>query len=174
MPSQPERQGGSPGPSLPAVRRPGGTIVVVVPILVVLITFLFWHLTWFGRRLTDREMSQYLADTSVPHKTQHALSQLAERITRGDVAARRWYPLVLKLAADKESGLRLMSAWVMGQDNNCREFHEALRKLLDDPQPMVRWNAALALVRFADPAGEPQWRLMFRPYSARRPQAGLV
>ena len=63
----------------------------MVPALLVLVTFLFWYQTWFGRRLTDREISQYLSDTSVPHKTQHALTQLAERMARGDAAARQWY-----------------------------------------------------------------------------------
>jgi hypothetical protein len=49
----------------------------------VLITFLFWYQTWFGRPLTDREMGQYLADTRAPHKIQHALAQLSSRMARG-------------------------------------------------------------------------------------------
>src|SRR5260370_6532863 len=82
--------------TLSSVRRPGAGVIATVPILVVVITFLFWYLTWFGRRLSDPEMDQYLADTSVPHKTQHALSQLAERIQRGDPRAGRWYPHLLR------------------------------------------------------------------------------
>jgi biotin carboxyl carrier protein len=163
-------------PALPAgkLRRPAGTVIVLVPVLVVLITFLFWYQTWFGRQLSDREMDHYLTDTSVPHKTQHALSQLAGRMARRDAAARRWYPLVLRLAGDKEPQLRSMSAWVMGQDNRSEEFHQALRKLVQDREPVVRWNAALALVRFHDAAGEPQLRLMLRPYALLAPQAGTV
>ncbi len=165
-----------PTPALPAgnVRRPAGTVIALVPLLVVLITFLFWYQTWFGRQLTDREMDHYLADTSVPHKTQHALSQLAERMARRDAAARRWYPLLLRLAGNKEPQLRSMSAWGMGQDNTSEEFHRALRKLVQDADPMVRWNAALALVRFHDAAGEPQLRLMLRPYALLAPRAGTV
>ncbi len=163
-------------PTLPAgkVRRPTGTVIVLVPALAVLITFLFWYQTWFGRQLTDREMDHYLTDTSVPHKTQHALSQLAGRMARQDAAARRWYPLLLRLAGSKEPQLRSMSAWVMGQDNTSEEFHQALRKLVEDAEPMVRWNAALALVRFHDAAGEPQLRLMLRPYALLAPRAGTV
>ncbi|MGA2628882.1 MAG: HEAT repeat domain-containing protein [Terriglobia bacterium] len=146
----------------------------MVPALLVLVTFLFWYQTWFGRRLTDREISQYLSDTSVPHKTQHALTQLAERMARGDAAARQWYPQVIRLAASKESGFRVMAAWVMGQDRNAPEFHSALLRLLGDAEPMVRRNAALALVRFGDAAGRPELRAMLRPYSVVAPAAGTV
>ena len=154
--------------------RPGGTVIIVVPVLLVVITFLFWYQTWFGRPLRDQEMANYLSDFSAPHKTQHALSQLAERIARGDAAARRWYPQIVRLSGSSELGLRLMAAWVMGQDNKSPEFHQALRKLVEDPEAMVRWNAALALTRFDDAAGEPQLRLMLRECIVRAPQAGTV
>jgi hypothetical protein len=147
---------------------------LIVPILVILVTFLFWYQTWFGRPLSDREMSQYLSDTSVPHKTQHALAQLSNRIARGDGAARRWYPEIITLAQNKEPQLRAMAAWVMGQDNHCQEFHQALRRLLDDPAPLARWNAALALVRFGDAAGEPQLRAMLQPFTLTAPRAGTL
>ena len=148
--------------------------IVVVPVLLVLVTFLFWYQTWWGRRLSLEDMRQCLSDTSAPHKTQHALSQLAEQMARGDPAARQWYPQVLKLAENKEAQLRLMVAWVMGQDNQTAAFHQMLLKLLRDPEAMVRWNAALALVRFSDPAGEPELRFMLRPYGLLAPQSGTV
>ena len=146
--------------------------IAVVPVLLVVITFLFWRETWFGRRLTDREMSQYLTDTSVPHKTQHALAQLSERMARGDASARQWYPQVLALAANRESEFRLMAAWVMGQDNKSEEFYVALRKLVGDPDPMVRCNAALA--RFGDASGRAELRAMLEPFPLRAPQAGTI
>ncbi len=148
--------------------------IILVPILLVLITFLFWYQTWFGRRLTDREISQYLSDVSVPHKTQHALAQLAERLSRGDATARQWYPQVMQLAESKESGFRVMAAWVMGQDGHVAEFHSPLLKLLNDPEPMVRRNASLALVRFGDASGRAELRAMLEPYSVTAPAAGVV
>ena len=148
--------------------------IAVVPVLLVLITFLFWYQTWFGRRLSDSEMADCLSQSSSPHKTQHALAQLADRMTRGDAAARRWYPQVVALAASKQSGLRLMAAWVMGQDNQSPEFHEALRKLLADSEPMVRGNAALALARFGDASGRAELRAMLRPFTLTAPQAGTL
>jgi len=153
---------------------PRNTAIVIVPILLVLITFLFWYQTWFGRGLSDHEMAQVLADTSVPHKTQHALAQLSDRIARGDPTVKRWYPQLLALAQNKESQLRLEAAWAMGQDNHSEEFHQALRKLIDDPVPMVRWNAALALVRFSDGGGEPQLRAMLQPFTLNASDGGTI
>jgi hypothetical protein len=153
---------------------PRNTLIFMVPILVVLITFLFWYQTWFGRPLSEREMSQYLSDTSIPHKTQHALAQLSDRMAHGDGMARRWYPEIIALAQNKETQLRSMAAWVMGQDNHCEEFHQTLLRLVDDPAPLVRWNAALALARFGDAAGEPQLREMLQPFTLAAPQAGTL
>ena len=149
-------------------------LIVFVPILLVLITFLFWYQTWFGSPLSDEQMEKYLTDTSIPHKTQHALAQLSARMARGDAAARRWYPELLALARRPEPQYRLMAAWAMGQDNHAEEFHQALRSLVADPEPTVRWNAALALVRFGDGSGEPQLRAMLEPYTLVAPAAGTL
>jgi len=149
-------------------------VIAIVPVLLVLVTFLFWYQTWFGRRLSDAELGKYLSDTSKPRETQHALSQLAEQMARGDPAVRQWYPRVVALSGNKESGLRVMAAWVMGQDNRSEEFHTALKPLLDDPDPMVRRNAALALVRFGDSSGRAELRAMLQPYPLTAPQAGKV
>jgi multidrug efflux pump subunit AcrA (membrane-fusion protein) len=110
----------------------------------------------------------------VPHKTQHALAQLSDRIARGDPTVKRWYPQLLALAQNKESQLRLEAAWAMGQDNHSEEFHQALRKLMDDPVPMVRWNAALGLARFGDGAAEPQLRSMLQPFTIGAPEPGTI
>ena len=164
----------SPGGGIGALGSPRNTVIVIVPILLVLITFLFWYQTWFGRRLSDQEMAQDLTDTSVPHKTQHALEQLSDRIERGDPTVKRWYPQLLALAQNQESQLRLEAAWAMGQDNHSAEFHQALRKLIDDPVPLVRWNAALALARFGDGAAEPQLRSMLQPFTIVAPDPGTI
>ena len=153
---------------------PRNTFILIIPILAVLITFLFWYQTWFGRPLSDQEMGQYLSDTSVPHKTQHALAQLSNRMARGDGTTQRWYPEIVALAQNKEPQLRSMAAWVMGQDNHSQEFHQTLRKLVDDPAPLVRWNAALALARFGDAAGEPQLAAMLQPFTLTAPRAGTL
>jgi biotin carboxyl carrier protein len=153
---------------------PRNTFIIVVPILVVLVTFLFWYQTWFGRPLSDQEMGQYLSDTSVPHKTQHALTQLSDRMARGDATTGRWYPQVISLAGSKQPQFRSMAAWVMGQDNRCEAFQRTLHGLLDDPAPLVRSNAALALARFGDPAAEQQLQAMLQPFKLNAPRAGRL
>ncbi len=157
-----------------SAKRRANIAVIMVPVLVVLVTLLFWYQTWFGRQLSPSEMRQYLTDTSVPHKTQHALSQLADRIARRDSNARRWYPQIVSLASNKEPEFRLMSAWVMGQDNHSNDFHQALLKLLSDSEPMVRRNAALSLVRFGDAAGRDELRLMLEPFTVTSTAAGKI
>jgi len=140
----------------------------------VLVPFLFWYLTWFGRKLSDADLGKYLTDTSVPHQTQHAIAQLGDMMARHDPAAQRWHPQLLALARSPERQFRLMAAWAMGQDAKSDDFHQALLTLLHDPEPMVRWNAALALIRFGDASGEPELHLMLRPYTLPASATGSI
>jgi len=155
-------------------RRTSGTIMVGVPITLVVVTFLFWYQTWFGRRLSESELREYLVDTSVPHKTQHALTQVVTDIVRHDPAVKRVYPEVVALADNKKAGIRSMAAWAMGQDTASPEFHQALLKLDSDPDTMVRWNAALGLARFGDASGEPQLRDMLHTQDEQQVWEALV
>ncbi|MBI3404371.1 MAG: HEAT repeat domain-containing protein [Acidobacteria bacterium] len=146
--------------------------ILIVAFLFVLMPFLFWQATWFGKPLSDEEISTNLADQEHPRKIQHALSQLADRMGRGDASARRWYPQIAALAGHKTDEIRVTAAWVMGQDNHAIEFIPALHKLLEDAHPMVQRNAGLSLVRFGDATGKPQILSMLQPYAARAPASG--
>lgn len=163
-----------PRPASSSERRLSGAIILGVPAVLVIVTFLFWYQTWFGRPLSESELREYLEDTSVPHKTQHALTQAVAEILRHDPAVERVYPQIVALAGNKEPGLRSMAAWVMGQDNKSQEFHTALLKLVVDPEPAVRWNAALGLARFDDDAGEPQLRSMLHTHDEQQIREALV
>lgn len=152
--------------------------ILILAFLFVLMPFLFWYSTWLGRPLSDEQVEKNLADGAHPRKAQHALSQIADRISSGDPAvrtsARRWYPQVVAISAQNLDELRLTAAWVMGQDNTAPEFHQALLRLLDDGHPMVQRNAALSLVRFGDTAGLPVIRAMLEPYGVPAPRAGTL
>jgi hypothetical protein len=89
-------------------------------------------------------------------------------------SAKPWYPEVLKYSAQGSDELRVTAAWVMGQDNQSSDFHAALIKQLADANPMVRRNAALSLVRFADPAGHDIIVGMLSPYSIVSPRSGTL
>jgi hypothetical protein len=146
----------------------------VVAWAIVLLPFLFWHSTWFGRALTDSELDQYIHDQQKPRHVQHALVQLGERMAKRDPSASRWYPDAVRLAASPVDEIRNTDAWIMGQDNTRPEFHQALLPLLRDSSPMVRGNAALSLVRVGDATGRPQLVEMLQPAKVAAPQSGRV
>ena len=171
--------GASPAvPPKPPMKRQWLLIILALTFLFILMPFLFWQATWFGEPLTDAQLQKSLVDTQQPREIQHALSQIADRILSPNPAvrdsARPFYPQVIRIAATGDDDLRLTAAWVMGQDNTFPDFRPALIARLKDANPMVRRNAALALVRFADASGLPELRTIFHPYAVVAPQAGKV
>ncbi len=169
---------GSARSSKPALKQRWLIIILALTFLFVLMPFLFWQATWFGRPLNDEQLERALADREHPREIQHALSQVADRVLSVNPAtrdsARRFYPDVIRIAQSGGDELRLTAAWVMGQDNSVAEFHRELTALLRDPNPMVRRNAALSLVRFADVGGRDEIRAILEPYSLAAPRAGKL
>src|SRR3989442_5456471 len=147
--------------------------------LIVLMPFLFWWNTWFGRQLSDKRLTEYLQDGKHPRHIQHALVQIGERMTRHDASVKRWYPELVRLASSPVEEVRNTDAWVMGQgamgdDTSGAGFHQALLKMLNDPSLMVRGNAALSLVRFGDGTGRPRIIELLQPAKITAPQSGSV
>ena len=142
--------------------------------LIVLMPFLFWWNTWFGRRISDKQITEYLNDGKHPRHIQHALVQLGERMSRHDPGATVWYPDLLRLATYPVEEVRNTDAWVIGQDTSGAGFHEALLKMLQDSSPMVRGNAALSLVRFGDASGRAQIVALLQPVRITAPVAGRI
>jgi biotin carboxyl carrier protein len=159
-----------------ATRRPGKRAYLAVAafaLLLVVFPFWFWYSTWFGRKLTDAQLDQYFADSAHPRHAQHALVQIGERMAAHRDAS-RWYPDILRQASSPSLELRQTAAWIMGQDRHYAPFHDALLRLVRDPQPMVRRNAALALAAFGDSAARPELDAMLAPYIVLAPAAGTV
>jgi hypothetical protein len=171
-------------PPLPVVHEPSKprprmstrnrVLFFVTGWLIVLMPFLFWWNTWFGRHLSDKQIGQYLQDTQHPRHIQHALVQVGERMSGKDRSVTRWYPELIQLAAYKVEDVRNTDAWVMGQDPTASGFHQALLEMLHDPSLTVRGNAALSLVRFGDPAGKPQVIELLQPAMVQAPQSGKI
>jgi hypothetical protein len=155
-------------------RVPGSRPILFLAILFVAATFLAWYFSWFGRELTDADISKYLADEQKPRHVQHALLQIQQRIERGDPSAKNWYPQLITLSGHAETEFRLTVAWLMGFDNKSTEFHDTLLKLLKDQEPIVRRNAALALVRFNDPSGREELVEVLKPFPVRAPADGVM
>src|SRR5829696_311567 len=160
--------------SEPRRRIPGSGPILVLAGLFVTATFLAWYFAWFGRELSDADVSKYLSDDKNPRHVQHALLQVQQRMERGDGSAKTWYPQLVVLSGSPETQFRLTVAWLMGFDNTSQEFHDALLKLLHDQEPIVRRNAALALVRFNDPSGREELVSMLQPYVLKAPDDGVL
>lgn len=157
-----------------ARRRRASWPLVVLALLFVIVPFLTWYLTWFGRPLSDDDITRYLGERQNVRRVQQALTQIEERIESGDAGVRRWYPQIVALSDSPVPEVRKTVAWVMGQDNKSEEFHAGLRKLVADPHPAVRRNAAVQLVRFQDTSGLPELRAMLAPYDLPAPVEGTV
>src|SRR5580658_9991693 len=158
----------------PGMSRTQKLLFFLTAWLICLMPFLFWWNTWFGRKLTDQQLNEYLHDAKKPRHIQQALVQVGERITRRDATAKQWYPDLVHLAANPVEEVRNTDAWVMGQDTTGAGFHDALLKMLNDPSPMVRGNAALSLVRFGDASGRPQIVTLLQPAQISAPVDGRV
>jgi hypothetical protein len=162
----------------PEDKRPGlraKLLLLGVTFLAILVPYLFWQGTWFGRPLADKEIAEYLSPSAKPRKTQHALVQVSERIVRGEAeSVRKWYPAIEDLGNHSVPEVRVTVAWLMGQDNKSEAFHAALSTLVRDPNPLVRRNAALSLVRFGDAAGRVELVTMLQPYRVLSRNEGVL
>lgn len=147
-------------------------LTMVVVAACVILPVMFWRGTWFGRRLTDEQLTSYLASTDQPRKLQHALTEITERIDKGDGPTDSYYPAITALVEHNNWQVRNTAAWVMGWDHEYDGFHGALLKMLNDSVLVVRQNAALALINFGDAAGKPIILAMLKSTPAISPADG--
>ncbi len=139
------------------------SLVLLALVACVVVPFFFWQGTWFGRPLQDEELTLFLTDPDKSRRVQHGLSQIAERMERGDPKVAQWYETVAQLSVHPESQVRVTAAWVMGQDATSDLFHNTLLQMLSDDEVLVRRNVALSLVRFGDDEGLNELRAMLAP-----------
>lgn len=160
--------------SIQPQRRRVSIPLIILAILFVVVPFLTWYLTWFGRPLSEDDIGKYLRDEKNVRHVQQALTQVEERIEKGDASAKRWYPQIVALTGSSVVEIRKTVAWVMGQDNKSEEFHTGLLTLIKDSHPAVRRNAAVQLVRFNDASGQTELRAMLQPFNLTAPIDGTI
>jgi len=168
---------GNDSPSVAPIRRPrrpSNFWLIIVAALFIIVPFLTWYGTWFGRELSDDDIAKYLADEKSPRHIQHALLQIEQRIEKHDPTVKKFYPQIIALTKNPVPEIRKTTAWVMGQDPTAEEFQRALLPLLTDSEPLVRRNAALQLVRFGDASGRPELRVMLQPFEVKSMMAGTI
>src|SRR5437868_4635321 len=103
-------------------KRPSNIWLIIVASLFIIVPFLTWYLTWFGRGLSDQELATYLSDQNNPRHTQHALLQVEAKIEKGEPGAKQFYPQIVAASKSTVPEVRKTAAWVMGQDNKSEDF----------------------------------------------------
>ncbi len=161
-------------PKRPGMSTRHRVLFFVTAWFIAFMPIMFWWNTWFGRTLSDKQITEYIADDHHPRHIQQALVQISERISRRDQAVVQWYPQLVRLAAHPVEEVRNTDAWVLGQDTAGQGFHEALLKMLNDSSPLVRGNAALSLVRYGDASGRPQIVELLQSRKITAPISGRV
>ena len=141
------------------------SLVLLALVACVVVPFFFWQGTWFGRPLQDEELTLFLTDPDKSRRVQHGLSQIAERMERGDPKVAQWYETIAQLSVHPGPQVRVTAAWVMGQDSTSELFHNTLLQMLSDDEVLVRRNAALSLVRFGDGEGLNELRAMLASHT---------
>ena len=75
--SHPEKNGhGSPAPQ----RRRASWPLILLAALFIIVPFLTWYGTWFGRSLSDDDIEKYIHDDRSVRRVQTALSQIEDRM----------------------------------------------------------------------------------------------
>ena len=154
--------------------RKATLIATAVAIACVALPFWFWMDTWFGKSLTDAQIEEYLTDTERPRRAQHAIAQKLRAYRGGGRICHGVVPQGAGTLRHELPELRLTVAWLMGDDPLNEEFHRALRVMIEDPHPMVRRNAALALANLATPAGAQKCAPCSSPHRLASEHAGTV
>jgi hypothetical protein len=176
QPDPPQSGPPTPSPSAPSPPRkriPNFVIILLVAASVAL-PVVFWRGTWFGTRLSDEQLSAYLADRAHPRKVQHALVEYTRRVERSDASLAEFDAALTGLVDHPREEVRSTLAWTLGWNTTGAGFQDALQTLLRDDQPLVRRNAALALSKYGDASARGVLRAMLVPYRVTTPHAGAV
>ncbi len=149
-----------------SVKSPPKWPIFLLLAAAVIVPAMFWQRVWFGVPLSDEEIRRRLSQPEKLRQVQHACEQISKRMQRDPAGARQFYDLLVSLSDHSDEQVRCVVAWCMGEDNTRhRPFQQALLRLVNDEAPRVRYNAALALVRFGEQAARPVLCEMLSPYA---------
>src|SRR6185436_21138729 len=87
-------------------RRPSNWWLIIVAALFIIVPFLTWYATWFGRALSDEKIAEYLAEEKNPRHIQHALTQIESRMEKGDQGVKKFYPAIVALTRNPTEEVR--------------------------------------------------------------------
>ncbi len=149
-----------------SVKSPPKWPIFLLLAAALIVPAMFWRQSWFGGHLSDGEILRRLSQGENPRQLQHACEQISQRMQRDPQGARQFYDPLVSLADHPDEQIRCVVAWLMGEEGGgYQPFHQALLGLVNDQAPGVRYNAALALVRFDEQAARPVLCEMLVPYT---------
>ncbi len=150
-----------------------GTVLLIFVAALAIWAALYWYGVGTHRPLSDTQITTYLHDDSDPEGIGYALSQIQDRVKRGQ-GVDRWANEVLRLSDHPAEKVRHHVARVMGEDTSRADFHKALLKMLRYDSSLVRNAAALSLAHFNDGAGREQIAAMLERSEVNAPRPGHV
>src|SRR5580765_8138710 len=92
-------------------KGPSNIWLIIIAGLFIVVPFLTWYLTWFGRGLSDQELATYLSDQNNPRHQQHALLQIEAKIEKGESNAKQFYPQIIAASKAPVPEVRKTAAW---------------------------------------------------------------
>jgi len=144
----------TPPPRNPADQRLGpNRAAAVIVFFAAWIAVVGGFYLWRGMHTEKADLGTRLQNPANPKAMQDATIELAARMKNHDPEAQHWYPTLLAMTNNASAEVRGTAAWIMANDTTRDDFHQALLRLVKDPSPSVRANAAVSLARFKDPAG---------------------
>jgi len=156
-----------------AVRR-GPLVLLAFAFLCVLVPGLFFYGTWYGTRLDDPALAEFLSGDASAHETRHALEEVTLRFEEGAPGMDRWASKVVEVSRRSGESLRIAAAWAMHYDSGRAEFVARLKEMLADESVLVRRAAATSLAKGRDASGLPLIRSMLEPFAVAAPAGGTV
>jgi hypothetical protein len=157
----------------PPPRRKASLIPLGILALMLVVGLVTLWRSCAGRSLNDDELAKALRTDAGDLDTLTAAENLSRRIESKDADHERYYPAVIELAKSPDPEKRKVMAWLMGFDPDDGNFKEALKVLVTDPLPIVRFNAGPALALHRSSAARPVLLEMLQPSTVPAPADGV-
>jgi biotin carboxyl carrier protein len=153
--------------------KKGVYLIGAVLLGTIALTWLVWHQTWFGTRLSDDELIAAMEPSASARSAQHGVEEITHRL--GRPGADRWAKLLVEASRRAEDPVRVSAAWAMQYDAGREEFVARLREMVgSDASELVRRNAATSLALSGDASARTVLRSMLEPFTVRSTDAGVV
>lgn len=151
----------------------GAWLIGGVVLGTIALTWLVWHQTWFGARLSDDDLIASMAPSASARSAQHGIEEITHRL--GRPGADRWAKLLVETSRRAEDPVRVSAAWAMQYDAGREEFVARLKEMVaSDASVLVRRNAATSLAKAGDASGRAVLRSMLEAFTVGSPEAGVV